>query len=173
MKVPSSSSIGQQRQRQPQRENLTNEHHSNKSQSPKMPAKRNAQQPPATPLQQPATVPASSVTSSTTQPRTVTSKTFENKSALSSKKASASLKDFPTILQGVWENYVQHTPQRVKLIDTFLGFLLVVGVLQFAYCVLAGNYVGFFRPMFYTGFNHGEERGRARGERGGRGTVGD
>lgn len=144
MKVPSSSSIGQQRQRQPQLENLTNEHHSNKFQSPKMPAKRNAQQPPATPLQQPATVPASSVTSSTTQPRTVTSKTFENKSALSSKKASASLKDFPTILQGVWENYVQHTPQRVKLIDTFLGFLLVVGVLQFAYCVLAGNYVGFF-----------------------------
>ncbi|KAL9527381.1 Dolichyl-diphosphooligosaccharide--protein glycosyltransferase subunit [Sphaerulina musiva] len=105
-----------------------------------MPAKRNAQQSPATPLQQPATVPASSVTSSTTQPRTVTSKTFENKSVTSSKKASASLKDFPTILQGVWENYVQHTPQRVKLIDTFLGFLLVVGVLQFAYCVLAGNY---------------------------------
>lgn len=173
MKVPSSSSIGQQRQQQPQRENPTNERQSNISQSPKMPAKRNAQQPPATPLQQPATVPASSVTSSTTQPRTVTSKTFENKSAPSSKKASASLKDFPTILQGVWENYVQHTPQRVKLIDTFLGFLLVVGVLQFAYCVLAGNYVGFLVPCSIRGLTTGRREEEQEGGEGGRGTVGD
>lgn len=33
------------------------------------------------------------------------------------------------------------TPQRVKLIDAFMAFLVVVGVLQFVYCVLVGNYV--------------------------------
>lgn len=33
------------------------------------------------------------------------------------------------------------TPQRTKLIDAFLGFLVVVGGLQFVYCVIAGNYV--------------------------------
>jgi hypothetical protein len=36
---------------------------------------------------------------------------------------------------------VEETPQRAKLIDVFMGFLLVVGGLQFLYCVLAGNYV--------------------------------
>lgn len=47
-------------------------------------------------------------------------------------------------MQGVWKNYVEKTPQRVKLLDTFLGFLVAVGVLQFVYCVLVGNFVRFF-----------------------------
>lgn len=33
------------------------------------------------------------------------------------------------------------TPQRTKLVDTFMAFLVVVGVLQFVYCVIAGNFV--------------------------------
>jgi oligosaccharyltransferase complex subunit epsilon len=44
------------------------------------------------------------------------------------------------IATDVWVQYVADTPQPTKLIDAFLGFLVVVGVLQFAYCVLAGNY---------------------------------
>ncbi|KAF2217603.1 hypothetical protein CERZMDRAFT_19699, partial [Cercospora zeae-maydis SCOH1-5] len=48
--------------------------------------------------------------------------------------------DFQSIITHIWSKYQTHTPQRVKLIDTFLGFLLIVGVLQFAYCVLAGNF---------------------------------
>lgn len=32
------------------------------------------------------------------------------------------------------------TPQRMKLIDVFMLFLVVVGGVQFLYCVLAGNY---------------------------------
>jgi len=43
-------------------------------------------------------------------------------------------------VQHVWNNYVDKTPQRVKLIDTFLAFLVVVGALQFVYCVIGGNY---------------------------------
>jgi oligosaccharyltransferase complex subunit epsilon len=42
---------------------------------------------------------------------------------------------------GIWENYLDATPQRTKLIDVFMAFLVVVGVLQFVYCVIAGNYV--------------------------------
>ncbi|KAI1381712.1 defender against death DAD protein [Hypoxylon crocopeplum] len=38
------------------------------------------------------------------------------------------------------EHYQKATPQRTKLIDVFMAFLVVVGGLQFAYCVLAGNY---------------------------------
>lgn len=49
--------------------------------------------------------------------------------------------DAQEIVLGVWNNYADRTPQRVKLIDAFMAFLIMVGALQFAYCVLAGNYV--------------------------------
>lgn len=41
----------------------------------------------------------------------------------------------------MWDGYVKTTPQRTKLIDVFMAFLAVVGVLQFVYCVIVGNYV--------------------------------
>jgi oligosaccharyltransferase complex subunit epsilon len=41
----------------------------------------------------------------------------------------------------IYNNYLEQTPQRTKLIDAFLGFLVITGVLQFVYCVIAGNYV--------------------------------
>ena len=44
----------------------------------------------------------------------------------------------------MWENYKNSTAQRVKLLDAFMGFLVVVGGLQFAYCVVGGNYVSSF-----------------------------
>ena len=37
--------------------------------------------------------------------------------------------------------YLKETPQRTKLLDVFLVFLLIVGAIQFVYCVLAGNFV--------------------------------
>lgn len=46
------------------------------------------------------------------------------------------------IALGIWQNYLDTTPQRTKLIDVFMAFLVTVGVLQFVYCVIAGNYVG-------------------------------
>jgi oligosaccharyltransferase complex subunit epsilon len=45
------------------------------------------------------------------------------------------------IANAIWQNYLKQTPQRVKLIDVFMGFLVVVAAFQFFYCVLAGNYV--------------------------------
>ncbi|CAG8956798.1 hypothetical protein HYFRA_00011187 [Hymenoscyphus fraxineus] len=44
------------------------------------------------------------------------------------------------IAVGIWQRYTDTTPQRTKLIDVFMSFLVVVGVLQFVYCVLVGNY---------------------------------
>lgn len=49
--------------------------------------------------------------------------------------------DAQAIVQGIWQNYVDKTPQRTKLIDAFMAFLVVVGALQFVYCVIVGNYV--------------------------------
>ncbi|EMD94039.1 hypothetical protein COCC4DRAFT_79686 [Bipolaris maydis ATCC 48331] len=44
------------------------------------------------------------------------------------------------ITQGIWDKYVTKTPQRTKLLDIFLAFLVVVGALQFAYVVVVGNF---------------------------------
>jgi oligosaccharyltransferase complex subunit epsilon len=52
----------------------------------------------------------------------------------------AKTNDAGAIAAHVWSNYLRRTPQRVKLLDTFMAFLVVVGVLQFVYCVLGGNY---------------------------------
>ena len=43
---------------------------------------------------------------------------------------------------------MQKTPQRIKLIDVFMAFLVVVGGVQFLYCVLAGNYVSLLQLSF-------------------------
>ncbi|PHH58989.1 hypothetical protein CDD81_3961 [Ophiocordyceps australis] len=44
------------------------------------------------------------------------------------------------VLQNIVDYYLRETPQRIKLVDVFLSFLVLVGALQFLYCVLAGNY---------------------------------
>jgi len=44
------------------------------------------------------------------------------------------------VVVSIWQGYLEKTPQRTKLIDVFMGFLVAVGVLQFVYCVLVGNY---------------------------------
>ena len=59
-----------------------------------------------------------------------------------SKPTSIAAAQFPAeIVAAVWDKYVTATPQRVKLIDVFMVFLMVVGVVQFVYCVIVGNYV--------------------------------
>lgn len=58
-----------------------------------------------------------------------------------SKPSHSSNQSPQEILLGIQDNYINSTPQRTKLIDAFMGFLAVVGALQFLYCLLAGNYV--------------------------------
>ncbi|KAI4247782.1 MAG: hypothetical protein L6R40_001368 [Gallowayella cf. fulva] len=81
----------------------------------------------------------SSTASSTIQPSSSASSSSSTKS--SSLTSSSQTSNNPQIiLQQLWSNYQKRTPQRVKLIDVFMGFLVVVGALQFVYCVLVGNY---------------------------------
>jgi oligosaccharyltransferase complex subunit epsilon len=84
----------------------------------------------------PAAAPASTFAASHAAP----SAGAPARSSSSSSKSSGNA-DIQEIVQGVWKNYVERTPQRVKLLDTFMAFLVVVGVLQFVYCVIGGNYV--------------------------------
>jgi oligosaccharyltransferase complex subunit epsilon len=54
---------------------------------------------------------------------------------------------FDKIVVNTINYYKEETPQRTVLIDVFMGFLAVVGALQFLYCILAGNYVCWSLPF--------------------------
>lgn len=86
-------------------------------------------------------MPPSAVKPSTSTTSTSHSQPTRHQHKSSSTTSIRNANDVQEIALGVWNNYVEHTPQRVKLLDAFMGFLIVVGVLQFAYCVVAGNYV--------------------------------
>ncbi|KIK21774.1 hypothetical protein PISMIDRAFT_681054 [Pisolithus microcarpus 441] len=43
-------------------------------------------------------------------------------------------------LTTMWKSYIQHTSDRLKLIDAFLVFIMFSGIVQFAYCVLVTNF---------------------------------
>ena len=43
-------------------------------------------------------------------------------------------------LQTLWKAYNERTPDRLKFIDSFLLFLMLSGIMQFAYCVFVTNF---------------------------------
>ncbi|CAK4031850.1 defender against death DAD [Lecanosticta acicola] len=83
-----------------------------------------------------AAPPPYSTPQSNIQPSKVSSKSTTTPQTSTPRNAQ----DAQQILLGIYRNYTNHTAQRVKLLDAFMAFLVVVGVLQFVYCVLAGNY---------------------------------
>lgn len=91
---------------------------------------------------------ASTTSTSSNLPNTPVSKSSSlQPSARKSSSLAAPIQD---VLAGIWEKYVSKTPQRVKLLDTFMAFLVLVGALQFVYCVLVGNYVSFLCCSFLS-----------------------
>ncbi|XP_005175380.1 dolichyl-diphosphooligosaccharide--protein glycosyltransferase subunit DAD1 [Musca domestica] len=37
-------------------------------------------------------------------------------------------------------DYVNRTPRKMKLVDVYLGFVLLTGIIQFIYCCLVGTF---------------------------------
>ena len=107
-------------------------------------------------------IPKSSSTS-TTSPSS-----SHSRSASASYTSNQSAQD---VMNTLWDGYVKKTPQRTKLLDVFLAFLVVVGGLQFVYCLIVGNYVRllfhlhhpFFPPT--TTRKKAVSRDRARGRK--------
>jgi hypothetical protein len=54
---------------------------------------------------------------------------------------SGVMSDFYKVVEKVITNYRDEATTRTKLIDGFLVFLVVLGVLQFVFCVLVGTFV--------------------------------
>ena len=77
----------------------------------------------------------------TTQTSTTAAGSVPSVPKTSYKSSSSNSQSPQEIVLGIWQSYLDTTPQRTKLIDVFMAFLVVVGVLQFVYCVIAGNYV--------------------------------
>ncbi|KAF7928719.1 uncharacterized protein EAE98_005775 [Botrytis deweyae] len=83
---------------------------------------------------------AAAIAPPTTQTTTTTT-TIPSSTPIKIPSKSSSQNQSPQqVAIGIWQNYLNKTPQRTKLIDVFMSFLVVVGVLQFVYCILAGNY---------------------------------
>jgi DAD family len=61
-------------------------------------------------------------------------------------KAASQGQNWDQVLMNIYRHYLKSTPQRTMLIDSFMAFLVVVGAIQFLYCVLAGNFVCPARP---------------------------
>jgi oligosaccharyltransferase complex subunit epsilon len=83
------------------------------------------------------TVPAAPTATTTAAKPHKTSSTVSSSSLSSLTKKDS----WEQIAGNLWSHYLKETPQRTKLIDAFMAFLVVVGAVQFLYCVLAGNYV--------------------------------
>lgn len=58
--------------------------------------------------------------------------------AKSSKTSVAS--ETSVALTTMWKSYSQNTSDRLKLVDAFLVFIMLSGIVQFAYCVLVTNF---------------------------------
>ncbi|PQE03402.1 dad family protein [Rutstroemia sp. NJR-2017a BBW] len=84
---------------------------------------------------------AGTTTETTTPSTTTTTIPAASTPAKIPSKSSANANLSPQeVAHSIWKNYLDNTPQRTKLIDVFMAFLVVVGGLQFLYCVLVGNY---------------------------------
>lgn len=98
-----------------------------------------------------AAKPTAGVTSASGQPTRAVNKPSSTTTGSSSSGQVRNAQDLQNIGLGVWNKYVDQTPQRVKLLDAFLIFLMAVGVLQFVYCVIAGNFVSTHNIFGRTG----------------------
>jgi oligosaccharyltransferase complex subunit epsilon len=45
-----------------------------------------------------------------------------------------------SVLTKFYDEYLNNTPKKLKLIDAYLVYILLTGIMQFAYCVLVGTF---------------------------------
>lgn len=78
--------------------------------------------------------------------------TVAPKPSKSTSKTSGGAQSWDRVIVNVYNYYQSHTPQRTKLIDVFMAFLVLTGGVQFLYCIMGGNYVRCGRNRASTEF---------------------
>ncbi|KAK3337112.1 DAD family-domain-containing protein [Cercophora scortea] len=84
--------------------------------------------------------PASAAPPASAATPVATAKSPSPLAATTSSNAAKHNNSWEQVVQNIASHYIKETPQRTKLLDAFMAFLVAVGALQFLYCVLAGNY---------------------------------
>ncbi|KAI3384263.1 hypothetical protein SNEBB_010750 [Seison nebaliae] len=44
------------------------------------------------------------------------------------------------LAKDLWRDYNISTPRKLKLVDVYLGYVMVTGIIQFLYCCLVGTF---------------------------------
>lgn len=47
---------------------------------------------------------------------------------------------FKSVFQKFYAGYQAETPRRLKLVDAYLAYILLTGIVQFAYCLIVGTF---------------------------------
>lgn len=45
-----------------------------------------------------------------------------------------------SVLKRFYDDYVQSTPKKLKIIDAYLLYIMLTGIIQFVYCCLVGTF---------------------------------
>lgn len=45
-----------------------------------------------------------------------------------------------SVLRSLWGEYSLRTPQKLKLVDAYLAYIMATGIIQFLYCLLVGTF---------------------------------
>ena len=45
-----------------------------------------------------------------------------------------------TVIRRFFEEYSSTTPQKLKLVDAYLAYVMMTGIVQFLYCLLVGTF---------------------------------
>ncbi|EDV31169.1 uncharacterized protein Dana_GF14682 [Drosophila ananassae] len=48
--------------------------------------------------------------------------------------------ELSSVVSKFYNDYVQNTPKKLKLVDIYLGYILLTGIIQFVYCCLVGTF---------------------------------
>ncbi|KAA8917497.1 hypothetical protein TRICI_000363 [Trichomonascus ciferrii] len=73
----------------------------------------------------------------------VGTKPQQQQDASATKSVSEVSEDFSKVMNSLVKNYVEKATVRTKLIDSFMVFLVALGILQFVFCILVGTFVCF------------------------------
>lgn len=44
------------------------------------------------------------------------------------------------VLNKFYDEYVHNTPKKLKLVDAYLVYIVLTGIIQFVYCCLVGSF---------------------------------
>ncbi|CAD7078983.1 unnamed protein product [Hermetia illucens] len=66
-----------------------------------------------------------------------------------------------TVIGKFFDDYINHTPKKLKIIDAYLSYIMLTGIVQFVYCCLVGTFPfnSFLSGFISTGIS--PERGFA------------